>query len=112
MDVVNRCAMVIKPKEPYFEWANRVSTSYESLEDFQHTAKILLVPPSVFEARESFLRTHAQELFEMELVAWLPDQRWWPIIRDAEVFQQWFEISFHELVIDFADDEITKEPFC
>jgi hypothetical protein len=111
MEVVNRCAMVIKPNEPYLGWANRTATSYETPEDMAHTAKVILLPSSVFEDPETFLARHARELFEMELEAWLPDKRKWPAVRDSEVFQKWFEVTFHALVVDYWDADLIKEPW-
>lgn len=111
MEVINRCAMVITPKVSYLEWANRVATSYETLEEMQRSTKVLLLPSAVHEDSEAFLLAHAEELFALELEAWTSDQRLWPQVRTAEVLQQWFEITLHVLVIDFSDDELGKEPY-
>jgi hypothetical protein len=111
MDLVNRCAMVIKPKEPYAEWANWSATSFEPLAELRRSAKVVLLPSTVFENRDAFLAEYAQTLFEIELAAWASNQKLWPPIRNAAVFQEWFEITFHALVVDFFEIELIKEPF-
>ena len=111
MDLINRCAMVITPKKPYVDWANYTATSFETLKQLQHSAKVLLLPSAVYENSEPFLEEYAQALFEAELAAWTSDQKLWPSIRNADVFQKWFEVFFHALVVDFFENELIKEPY-
>jgi hypothetical protein len=111
LNLVNRCAMTVKPKEPYAEWANRAATSFETLEELQRSARVVLLPPAVYEDREAFLAKYAQTLFELELEAWTSDRRLWPSVRNADVFREWFEVTFHALVVDFFGGELIEEPY-
>lgn len=101
MNVINRRAIVIKPKVPYLKPANRVATSYETFEEMQRSANVLLLPGTVHEDSEISLVARAEELFALELKAWTPDQCLWPWVHTAEILQWWFEITFHAFVIDF-----------
>jgi hypothetical protein len=111
MDVINRCAVVIKPKEPYVTWANEVATSYETLESMRQSAKVLLLPDAVYEDPDSFVQAQGVALFEMELEAWTENQQIWPPLRNVEVFKAWFDLEFHALVVDFNSDPLIKEPY-
>jgi hypothetical protein len=111
VNVVNRTALSIKPKEPYLKWANFATTSYESIEDIRSAGKIILLPISAFNDQERFLEEHYRELFELELDAWTPNNKAWPQQIDLNMFKQWFDVEFFALALDFSDDELFKEPY-
>ena len=49
------------------------------------------------------------EIFEGELFAWHMDEKAWPMLRNCEVFKQWFSIEFHSMVEDLCRYEIVDD---
>lgn len=111
MNVVNRTAAVIKPKAPYVQWANQVATSYESVESMQNTSHVFLLPYQAYSNADEFLKEHWQTLFYLELDSWTEDQGLWPKQIDFQLFTEWFDVESYALVIDFADEGLSSEPY-
>jgi hypothetical protein len=42
-------------------------------------------------------------IFETELWFWYTERTLWPPERDFKMFLDWFDVDFHELVIDLVD---------
>ena len=53
MNLINRTALSIEPKQPYLDWANLVATSYESMEEMSSTSKIILLSDTAYLNQES-----------------------------------------------------------
>jgi hypothetical protein len=109
MNVINRCAVTLKPKSPYIEWANQAAQSYETVEDF--SSKVLLLPSHWYDDQETFLTGHFRELLEMEMRSWVSNPRTWPPVSDLATFLQWFDVEFHPLVVDFTGEAFVVERY-
>ena len=59
----------------------------------------------MIEDAPSNLRQVYQSIFESELAFWMDDWDSWPKVRSFEVFLQWFDVEFQEMVFDLAEDE-------
>ncbi len=111
MNKVNRTALSIKPKEPYLDWANFAMTSYEGVEEMRATSKIILLPEPFYNHQDDFLKENYRELFELELEAWVPDRKFWPQQTDLDMFKRWFDVELYALILDFNDDDLSKESY-
>jgi hypothetical protein len=111
MNVLNRVAAVITPKDPYLNWANATATSYETLESMKSGGKVLLLPVHAYEDRETYLKENYRRMLELELEAWTPDRKTWPKQIDYDTFRQWFDVKFYALVVDFEEDNLSIEPY-
>ena len=112
MKVLDRSAVIIRPKQPYVDWANSTGPYNESLDDLSKQGRVVLVPEA--SSREEALAriaVLAEELFRMELEAWQPGKAGWPRRLDFETFSEWFEIEVQLMVIDSSDQPIQTEPF-
>ncbi len=112
MTMLHRFALTITRKQPYADWANRVSD--DEPESAAYTDElprtIYLVPaiagsPGVSELLDEFW----SDIFEEELEAWSEDEATWPLPRTRELFDGWFAAELTEAVVDLAPDEPLTE---
>ncbi len=114
MKQINRAIAVIKPRQPYVDWALSLpgETDELSLDDLRSDCTAILIPEFNAPAEsEAFIASIAAELFEAELDAWYRDRTTWPLARDYRVFREWFDVEIHSIVLDAADRDITSEAF-
>lgn len=109
MYLVNRSLILIKPKEPYVNWANSTAQSYETIDEIRESSKAILLPIDIYDNQEAFLEENFKVIFELELDAWLSDKRLWPRQIDYETFKKWFDVEFYSLVVDFSESELSRE---
>lgn len=112
MDVLNRSALLVRPKEPYISWAESFEDTDTVVpsEEGPREYTIYLVP-EVMDDRdfELFLRKNYRKIFEHELAAWMVDESTWPVTRDYKTFRQWFDIECHSVVCDLSNEELLGE---
>ena len=112
MKFINRGVLILKPKTPFVEWvrysrdANVDLTAEEVSSD--PTAYLTLEFEGDDDLREFLAQNHSM-LFEHELVEWTQDEEEWPVKRDFDTFQDWFEVEFHSMVLDLLEEEIEAE---
>jgi hypothetical protein len=108
---INRMAVVIRPRQPFLDWANDLEGDIEfGEEDFREDCTTLLIP--VFEYNEearSYVHERYEEIFEHELAAISTDPDEWPEEPSLAMFLDWFDVEIHSIVIDMCDEPITDE---
>jgi hypothetical protein len=104
MEMLNRSAVIVKPRQPYLEWARRddaeglAESVFETLRK-EPTAYLLPEyedPSSEREVLEEFWPV----LFEAMLVGWVTDEASWPKNRTFGMFQEWFDVQMSSIVED------------
>jgi hypothetical protein len=112
METINRSAIVVMPAQPFLDWLHRVdptSTQF-TLEDLRREPTIYLLPECENEdAVRKCLRDVCTEIFEEQLDDWYRVPSAWPIQCDFDTFTQWFEYSFHSVLVDLCDDQLIRE---
>ena len=110
---VNRTAVVIRPREPYCEWARGVDDEAPlSAEISREECSVYLVPEvAMMNELDSWLRQHAGAIFERELSNWHRDADAWPADRSFEAFGRWFEVDAATVVIDLCKSRLRIETF-
>jgi hypothetical protein len=112
MYTINRSIAIIRPKQPFVDWANHLSDAEGevSLADLREDCLAVLIPEydSDEEAKE-YVTAMWEDLFEQELWGWSTDESCWPKKRTQSVFWEWFDVEFHSVVIDPYEDQIEKE---
>lgn len=106
MTEVNRCLMVVKPNQPFLDWARSLEDAEPGLElnDVREDSTAYLVPEfETDDDRMEILVWCAAFVFEEELRSWFTEENAWPPLRDAETFLAWFDVEFHSLVFDLDD---------
>jgi len=104
--MLNRALLIVRPGQPFLDWAAKLDDSGLLPEvDGEQTA--YLVPEFEDDAkRRRVLKLVYAEVFERELFAWHTDESDWPQDRTFAMFQQWFKIELHSVVEDLGDSEL------
>ena len=105
MRSVNRSAVIVRPRDPYVQWARSMDE-----EAAKFTAADLRREPTVYLLPEIDDDDHAEELlgecftgiFENELGGWTTDETAWPGDLTYKMFKQWFDIEINSTVIDLC----------
>jgi hypothetical protein len=111
---VKRTALVIKPKQPYIQWANSLDEDGVKLGvDFEMEGRVYLVDnASGFDLDvEATVAPHFEFIFEEELNAWHRVESDWPARRDFDTFLEWFEVEYHSMVIDLGHGRVRTQPY-
>ena len=107
--MLNRAVLIVRPKQPFIEWAAGLDDSgLAPAADDEQTAYLIPSFEDEDEAWEILEELYAT-VFENELYDWDTDESNWPQDRDFELFQEWFEIELHGVVEDLCDYEIFDE---
>ncbi|MEI6091434.1 MAG: hypothetical protein WCR42_13350 [bacterium] len=105
---INRCAIVVKQKQPFLDWINNIYP--ESPLEKPEEGNIYLVREKDFiEEIEKWLKRHFDEIFQNELNDWHTDQNDWPQKRTFKIFTEWFDYEIHTMILDIEDTIIEKE---
>ena len=107
--MLNRGAVIVRPKEPFIEWARGLDDS-GIVPDPTSERTIYLVPEygDDNEAVE-VLRLCFEAIFEDELYGWHLDERAWPENRTYDMFRDWFDVEFHSCVTDLCGDPLEDD---
>lgn len=111
MRVVNRSALVVRPKEPYIEWAagldDEAPREVESMRD--HCSVYLVAPDPRGEQESAPIELYFEWIFEVELGGWHTDPDDWPEPRDLRTFHEWFDVKAQSIVFDLEDTALRVE---
>jgi hypothetical protein len=102
MSTLNRWAIIVRPKQPYIDWAN--SFDGPRYDEADPEPNVYLAPgfaytPDLWE----WLKEGYPFIFEEELWLWMTQEADWPPDRDYAMFEQWFEVEVSSMVIDLCD---------
>jgi hypothetical protein len=114
VDAINRAIAIIKPKQPYLDWANSLPDPAENLtlEELRSDCTALMIPEFPHkDEEEAFFKELYSAIFEMELDVWHGDDTLWPGKRDYETFRAWFDVEIHSTVIDVLEKGIMRERY-
>jgi len=56
------------------------------------------------------VRKHYREIFEQALDSWMTDASVWPDKRDLRTFRKWFDVEYHDFLVDLCDEPLFSEP--
>jgi hypothetical protein len=107
--VLNRAALILRPKQPFLDWARELDDS-GLVPDRDGEQTVYLIPS--FDSEDEawdILRHLYAELFESELWGWHTDPTDWPTNRTFAMFCEWFKVEFHSIIEDLCDDEIVND---
>jgi len=105
MEMLNRSAVIVKPRLPYLEWTRRdddEGLAESVFETLRREPTVYLLPefedPS---SQREVLEQFWPVLFEAMLEGWVKDEVSWPKKRTLEMFQEWFEVQMSAIVENF-----------
>lgn len=83
-----------------------------TLEQLDDDRNVYLLSPDELEDAEAWISSNFETLLDFELEDWTQDRSLWPQGIDRELFDRFFDIELHSVVIDTvggpieADDEV------
>jgi len=113
--MINRSAVILKCKEPFIKWVNDADPYKDdpgiTIESANQDRTVYLILENDAEKLEEWISLNFKELFESELEDWYTDESLWPKKRNRKIFNEWFEVQCHSVLIDtvgskIVDDEI------
>lgn len=109
---IDRSAAIIRPKQPFVDWANQLPDAEwkVSLDTFKDDCHVILIAnyDGGDEGALEQINDMCLDLFEEELFGWCTYEQWWPKNRTKEMFWEWFDVELHSLIIDPYEDPIKK----
>lgn len=112
MQMVNRNSFVVKPKQPYVDWINALpdQDTPVSLAEIHRDCHTYLIPEMIGEEdAQEYIRAFKLEIFAIELDSWYRDPKTWPKKRTLAMFDDWFDLEFHSMIIDLYKKPIFKK---
>ena len=111
MRILNRTALVVRPKRRLVEWVNSLDLDGVtlSLDEARSNASIYLVRVAALDETSQIIDEYALEVFEEELWGWSNDQDNWPRNRTAHVFRDWFDVQHVDLVEDLEETPLEDD---
>lgn len=102
MRLINRAALLVRPKEPYVAWAKSIDAEAGELAKSlsEQTSVYLVAEDPAGEEESAPLDQYFDQIFEIELEGWCTDPKRWPPHRDLATFLQWFEVQAHSMPVD------------
>jgi hypothetical protein len=107
--MINRAAVIVRPAQPYIDWAANLDDS-GVVPDPSDDSTVYLIPnfDNEDEAWE-LLSDIYEEIFENELWEWHTDDTAWPENRSFAMFKQWFTLDFHSVIEDLCGYDVLEE---
>lgn len=107
--MLNRSVVIVRPAQPFLEWAAGLDDS--GLVPDPHGEQTVYLIPSYDDDEEAWeiLEDVFPAIFESELYGWHTEESAWPQERSFIMFQQWFSIELHSTVDDLCAYEIVDD---
>ena len=107
--MINRSAVIIRPRQPYIDWAARLDDS-GLLPDPNAEPTIYLIPDYDDDDEAwDLLAKYYTEIFEAELWGWHTVESDWPTERTFALFREWLDITFCSCLEDLCTDQIVND---
>jgi len=106
---IDRNAIIVRPKKPYFDWLNQVMPEEEPINQNDENNIYLVREMENNEEVLKWVKKHFELIFDNELNDWCTDEDKWPQTRTYKIFSEWFEIEIFSMVLDLEEDPIIKE---
>jgi hypothetical protein len=113
MALLNRSALVVKPRQPFLEWLHAADPTSRrlTLSDLAREPIIYLIPECETPADvEDVLYELCEKIFTEQLAGWYTDTETWPQDRSFDVFCRWFDYREYSMVMDLCDEPLFREP--
>jgi hypothetical protein len=114
MKEINRQAAFVRAKQPFVDWINEVERSMGSsdrsdLERVNDDSHVYLFREfDMLEDTDEYFPAFKEDIFVNELAAWFTDPALWPSRRTIDVFDDWFEVTYHSMLLDLESGRVKK----
>lgn len=114
--MINRAAVILKYKAPAVAWINQADP-YDvdpgmTLDLVNDDRTVYLIKDDDGDGPDALAEWVALNyavLFESELDGWYEDEKLWPAERDLSLFNAWFDVECHTLILDTVGEKITDD---
>ncbi len=109
---LNREILVVRPREPFIEWAMASDEEGTVDRDWVETWVTSFLLPQ-FESEDEALegvRDFCGVIFELQLSEWILVPELWPEDRSWEAFQRWFSFERIQVAWDLVDAPLSSDP--
>lgn len=107
-DSINRNAIVVHGKKPFFDWINFLYPESPVTGPVEGNIYLIREMDSN-EQIEKWLKRNFDKIFQNELNDWHIEKSAWPQVRTFKVFCEWFSYEIHSMVLDMEKNMITKD---
>jgi hypothetical protein len=110
--MLNRSAIVVKPRQPFLDWLHSADpTSHRlTLRDSTREPTIYLIPEcDTEEDVREVLEELCEEIFVAQLAGWFRDEQAWPQDLGFDAFCRWFDFQHHSMLVDLCDEPLIDE---
>lgn len=111
--MVNRAAVILKYKQPFIQWINDADPYNDNpgitFDRANNERTVYLISDEDADAFDEWLSLNYMILFENELEDWYTDESLWPKDRNRKIFDEWFNVECHSVLIDTVGSEIVDE---
>jgi len=117
----NRTLYVVRATEEMLTWVNSLKDTEGdqlSLEEVNEDSSAYLLDSSdelEEMAPHDLLATAVEENWEewflMELRSWTQDEKEWPQEISLEMFEEWFDVSYHSMIVDMSEEDYLIEEY-
>ncbi|MCB2181329.1 MAG: hypothetical protein KQH63_04850 [Desulfobulbaceae bacterium] len=111
--MINRAAVILKYKGPMVKWicdSDPYNKDFSiSMEDANEERTVYLVDDREADHIEEWIKLNFRALFESELENWYTDESLWPAGRNLELFNEWFEVKCHSMIVDTVEGPIVDD---
>ncbi len=101
---INRCAIIVKPLQPFIDWLDNLYPNGDH--DLNGCMTYLISSDN--EDVELWVKNKYDKLFTRELEGWHTNKKDWPKKRTYKMFQQWFQVEISEMVYDLENEPVLK----
>lgn len=105
--IINRKAVIIKAKQPFFDWYNALYPEEDFYDVDKETTTVYLMDIDI-EDEEKWLKKKFDTLFKLQLEDWHLNKKEWPQKRNYKLFKEWFQISISDMIYDLEKAPILK----
>ncbi len=111
--LLNRCAVIVTPKTPFWNWVNKISDTENTFPiEPGNDSNVYLVPDYEAEqnislAIEKYIHQNFADIFISELEAWNMDPLTFPEITYTH-FTEWFDVSSHTMIFDTVSKPLKR----
>ena len=111
--MINRAAVILKYKAPFIQWVNDADPYNDNpgitLESENKDSTVYLINEDDAENLEEWISLNFKQLFESEIEDWYTDESLWPKNRNRKLFDEWFDVECHSVLIDTVGSKIIDD---
>ncbi len=107
---MRRMLVHVTPRQPFVQWVRKKGTPQELAESLGKESIAYLIPGFDWETvqAEQFVAHFWHHFFAQALEGCDMDQAGWPKKRTIEMFHEWFEVRYSEMVLDLGGIKTKK----